>query len=352
MKPARLIDIAQLAGVSEATVSRVLNNKPGVAEKTRAKVLATIDHLGSERPAKLRPKETGLVGLITPELTNPIFPAFAQTIETLLARNGYTPVLCTQTTGGVHEDDYVRALLDRGVDGIIYVSGQHADLNTDPARYQRLREQGLPIVLVNGFIDTVDAPFISNDDVASSELAVRHLADLGHTEIGLAVGPERFVPVVRKRMGFRHAMRDIVGRDDVEHLIAQTLFTVEGGAMAAQRLLEEGATAIVCGSDLMALGAIREIHTRGLRVPEDVSVVGFDDSLFVSFTEPPLTTVRQNVTGMSEAAVLALLEEIAGSASRRGEHIFRPELVVRASTGPAPAAPTATTSQSRRNGGG
>ena len=152
-------------------------------------MLTALDVLGYERPAKLRQHAAGLVGLIVPELENPIFPAFAQVIESALARQGYTPVLCTQTPGGVHEDEYTRMLLERGVAGIIFVCGLHADATTDPARYQALRRRGLPIVLVNGYVEGVDAPFISNDDVASMELAVGHLVELGHTRIGLAVGP-------------------------------------------------------------------------------------------------------------------------------------------------------------------
>ena len=107
----RLADIAQHAEVSEATVSRVLNGKPGVAALTRQAVLTSLDVLGYDRPSRLRRKSAGLVGLVMPELTNPIFPAFAQIIETALARQGFTPVLCTQTPGGVHEDDYVTMLL-------------------------------------------------------------------------------------------------------------------------------------------------------------------------------------------------------------------------------------------------
>src|SRR4029453_7578660 len=130
----RLADIAKHADVSEATVSRVLNGRPGVAQSTRQAVLTALDVLGYDRPSRLRRASAGLVGLIVPELTNPIFPAFAQVIETALVRHGFTPVLCTHTPGGVHEDDYVKMLLDRGVAGIIYVSGQHADTTTDPGR--------------------------------------------------------------------------------------------------------------------------------------------------------------------------------------------------------------------------
>jgi DNA-binding LacI/PurR family transcriptional regulator len=333
---ARLADIAAHADVSEATVSRVLNGKPGVAEGTREAVLTSLDILGYDRPSRLRRKTADLVGLIVPELTNPIFPAFAQIIETALARHQFTPVLCTQTPGGVHEDEYVQMLLDRGVAGIIYVSGQHADVTTDPERYTSLRERELPIVLVNGYCEGIDAPFISNDDVASMELALTHLVQLGHTQIGLAVGPERFVPVIRKIDGFRASMKSLLGRDDVEELIERTMFSVEGGDTAGARLIEKGCTAVVCGSDLMALGAIRAARRVGKRVPEDVSVVGYDDSPLIAFTDPPLTTVRQSVQAMAEAAVRALLDEIAGEPSPRAEYVFRPELVVRASTGAAP----------------
>ena len=334
---ARLSDIAAQAGVSEATVSRVLNAKPGVAEATRQSVLTALDVLGYERPARLKPASAGLVGLIVPELNNPIFPAFAQVVESALARHGYTPVLCTATPDGVHEDDYTRMLLERGVSGIVFVSGLHADSTVDPERYQALRRLGLPIVLVNGYLEGVDAPFVSNDDVASMELAVAHLVSLGHTRIGLAVGPARFMPVVRKIAGFTEALRRHLGIEDSRAWIESFMFSVEGGALAADRLAERGATGIICGSDLMALGAIRALRARGLQVPQDVSVVGYDDSLLIAFTDPPLTTVRQAVQAMGSAAVRALLDEIAGLPAPRAEYVFRPELVVRASTGAAPS---------------
>ncbi|HKG51679.1 MAG TPA: LacI family DNA-binding transcriptional regulator [Actinomycetales bacterium] len=331
---ARLADIAVQAGVSEATISRVLNGRPGVAENTRQSVLTALDVLGYERPSRLRRKSAGLVGLVVPELTNPIFPAFAQVIETALAQHGYTPVLCTQTPGGVHEDDYTQMLLERSVSGIVFVSGMHADTRADHQRYRQLVERGLPIVLVNGYADDVDAPFVSCDDHAASALAVRHLVDLGHTHIGLAVGPDRFVPAIRKVAGFREAMAALVG--PAEPCIERSLFTVEGGQAAAARLIEHGCTAVVCGSDLMALGAVRAARSRGLRVPEDVSVVGYDDSVLVAFTDPPLTTLRQSVQEMGEAAVGALVDEISGQPAPRAEYVFRPDLVVRGSTGSAP----------------
>jgi DNA-binding LacI/PurR family transcriptional regulator len=326
------VDIAAQAGVSEATVSRVLNDKPGVAPDTRELVLTALDVLGYERPTRLRMRSSGLIGLVVPELGNPIFPAFAQVIETALAGQGYTPVLCTQTPGGIHEDDYVQMLSEHGVSGIIFISGEHADTLADHSQYRAMVERGLPIVLVNGYAADVDAPYISTDDAAAAELAVHHLAALGHRRIGLAVGPERFVPAVRKIAGFRRAMDGLASREDIESWIERSLFSVEGGHAAALRLLEAGCTAIVCGSDPMALGAIRGVRSLGLSVPEDVSVVGYDDSPFVAFTDPPLTTVHQSVQAMGEAAVRALIDEISGQPAPRAEYVFRPELVVRGST--------------------
>src|SRR6185436_18906286 len=213
---ARMADIARQAQVSEATVSRVINDRPGVSSDTRQAVLTALDVLGYERPTKLRKRSAGLVGLFVPELDNPIFPAFAQIIETTLAQQGFTPVLCTQTPGGVTEDEYVEMLLDRQVSGIVFVSGLHADSTSDPERYRKLIARPLPIVLVNGFAEGIEAPFISCDDRTAGDLAVSHLAALGHKKIGLITGPDRYFPVKRKIEGYRAAMRRLVGLSDKE----------------------------------------------------------------------------------------------------------------------------------------
>ncbi|WP_255950906.1 LacI family DNA-binding transcriptional regulator [Streptomyces odontomachi] len=332
---ARLADIAAQAGVSEATVSRVLNGKPGVAATTRQSVLAALDVLGYERPVRLRHRSAGLVGLITPELENPIFPAIAQVIAQGLTRQGYTPVLATQTPGGSTEDELTEMLVDRGVAGIIFVSGLHADTTADTQRYDQLRAQGVPFVLVDGFSSSVKAPFISPDDRAATQLAVTHLVSLGHTRIGLALGPRRFVPVQRKIEGFVRAMQDQLGleaEDIHDRLVEHSLYTLEGGQAAASALMDRDCTAIVCASDMMALGAIRAARQRGFEVPGDISVVGFDDSPLIAFTDPPLTTVRKPVPAMGQAAVRTLLEEIGGTPAPHSEFVFMPELVVRGST--------------------
>jgi DNA-binding LacI/PurR family transcriptional regulator len=339
--PPKLAIIAEQARVSEATVSRVLNDKPGVSPQTRQRVLAALDVLGIERPPT--PPRTGLVGLILPELSNPIFPAFAQVIENVLTRHGYTPILCTQTPGGSAEDELTALLVERGVSGIVFVSGLHADSTADVGRYSRLKARGVPYVLVNGANQAIRATSVSVDDRAAAGLAVDHLVALGHERIGLAVGPRRFLPVMAKIEGFVTTIRGRTGitAERAEELVQHSLFSVEGGQAAAHALLDRDCTAIICASDLMALGAIRAARMRGRLVPQDISVIGFDDSPLIAFADPPLTTVRQPVEGMGQAAVNALLEEIGGNPPSPHDLMFRPELVVRGSTaaGPRQAGP-------------
>jgi len=332
----RLADVAAQAGVSTATVSRVLNGKDVVTPETRQAVHRALDLLGYARPPA-RNRRQGLVGLVVPELTNPVFPALAQAVESLLAQAGCTPLLCTQSPGGTTEDEYIATLVAHDVDGIVFVSGMHADATAGRGRYRRLRERGLPIVLVGGHAPEVDAPQVSTDEVAAARLAVRHLAALGHRRVGLAVGPDRFVPSRRKRAGFESALvaAGLAGSGAARHVVSH-LYSVEGGRAAAAELLAAGRTALVCASDPMALGAIRAARDRGLRVPEDVSVVGYDDSPFMAFADPPLTTVRQPVADLARLAVAMLVSEMRGERVTRAEILVEPELVVRGSTGPPP----------------
>jgi len=318
-----LVEVAENAGVSQATASRVLNGKGGVSGQTRAAVLSAARSLGYRRGTR----QGRVIGVVLPELVNPIFAMFGHRFATSLAQSGYTPVLCSQTVGGITEDEWVELLLEREMAGLIVVSGQHADTNADLGRYQRLIDRHIPLVLVNGRANGIDAVFVSDDDHEAMRLAVTHLSELGHEKIGLAAGPANYIPVVRKVEGFTAAV------DSRKPLIEHSLFSIEGGRAAALKLLDNGATAIVCASDLMALGAIEACRSRRLRVPKDVSVVGYDDSPMMAFTDPALTTVRQAVPAMCSAALRALLDQLAGRTLPRHEYLFRPELVVRGSTG-------------------
>jgi DNA-binding LacI/PurR family transcriptional regulator len=329
----RLAEVARHVGVSEATVSRVLNGKPGVSQSTRTAVLTALDVLGYERPTQMRGR---LAGLVVPELRNPVYPAFAEVIGVGLAKHGVTPVLCTTTFGGTPEPDCVSMLLAWQVSGIIFVSGRHASAMEDHSHYRRLMDRGLPVVAVNGITGDLKLPTVSADDFSAVDRAVQYLASLGHRRIGLMVGDDGLEVALRKVAAFGAVMRKYCDVDDTGPLVERSLYSLEGGQAAGTRLFGRGITAVVCGSDLMALGAIRAAHRLGLTVPDDVSVVGFDDSAFMTLVHPPLTTIRQPVESMGRAVVELLMQQIAGAHVPPEEILFEPELVVRASTGSAP----------------
>jgi DNA-binding LacI/PurR family transcriptional regulator len=326
----RLAEVAQKVGVSEATVSRVLNNRPGVSDATRAAVLTALDVLGYERPTQLRGERARLVGLVLPELQNPIFPALADVIGDALAQNGLTPVLCTRTAGGVSEAEYVDLLLQHRVSGVVFAGGLYAQADARHEHYRRLSERRLPVVLLNAGIDHLGFPRVSCDDTVAVEQGAGHLRSLGHERIGLVLGPTDHVPSRRKLDAFRAVLG---ARDDV---VEHTLFSIEGGQVAAAKLIDRGVTGILCASDLLALGSVRAARRRDRSVPDQVSIVGYDDSQLMTCAAPPLTTVRQPIEAMGRSAVELLVAQIEGTTVAVDELLFEPELVVRGSTGPAP----------------
>ncbi|MEV8442769.1 LacI family DNA-binding transcriptional regulator [Actinosynnema sp. NPDC051121] len=332
MTQRRLAEVAAKVGVSEATVSRVLNGKPGVSDATRSAVLTALDVLGYERPTQLRGERARLVGLVLPELQNPIFPAFADVVGNALAQRGFTPVLCTRTAGGVTEADYLELLFEQHVSGVVFAGGQYAQADASHEHYRQMTRRKLPAVLVNAAIDDLGFPRVSCDDAVAVEQAFGHLVALGHARIGAVLGPPDHMPSRRKLT----ALTSCAAAAGVELFEEHAMFSLEGGQAAATRLLHRGVTAILCASDPLALGAVRAVRRHGLKVPHDVSVVGYDDSPLMTCTEPPLTTVRQPIEAMGRAAVELLANQIAGTPGPDEELLFEPELVVRSSTAPAP----------------
>jgi DNA-binding LacI/PurR family transcriptional regulator len=331
----RLAEVAARAGVSEATVSRVLNSKPGVSEATRETVLTALDVLGYERPTKLRGERARLVGLAIPELTNPIFPALAEVVGALLAQNGLTPVLCTQTSDPSSEANYVDMLLEQQqVAGIVFAGGLYSQADADHSHYERLARRKLPVVLINAGIAALPFPRVVCDDASAAEQAVGHLLSLGHQRIGLVLGPRDHEPSTRKLTAARGAIA-AAGTVLDDDLVVHCQFSLQSGQSAASTLISRGATGLVCASDPLALGAVRAARRAGLGVPDDISVIGYDDSAFMSSVEPPLTTVRQPIEAMGRAAVASLLAQIRGEETALDELLFEPELVVRRSTRPA-----------------
>src|SRR3954470_24901160 len=220
----KLADVAKQAGVSEATVSRVLNGKPGVSDATRAAVLTALDVIGYERPTQLRSRKARMVGLVVPELGNPIFPALAEVVAGAWAQRGFNAVLCTRT-GSMSEAEYVEMLLERQVSGMIFAGGQYAEADAPHDHYTRLKQLRLPVVLVNAAADHLDFPRVSTDDAVAMDQSYTHLVNLGHVRIGLILGPSDHMPSLRKLLAFEQARVRFAGGPVPTEFVERTRFS-------------------------------------------------------------------------------------------------------------------------------
>jgi len=327
-----LAHIAQLAEVSEATVSRVLNRKYGVSAATRAAVEDALRQVGYERPM-----DNELVLMITPNLRNPIFALQADRIENELSPHGLKSIICQVYPGTPQERDYVEALIDSGVAAIVFLSASNTLTKADHRVVQLIESRGTPYVSINGGFPDTDAPVVSTDDWRAAELAVGHLHDLGHRRIGMLAGPVDNIPADRRVDGFIQAM-ERRGIDDADDFVVRKHFNVEDGQQATAALIAQGVTGIVASSDEMALGGYRAAERAGLRVPQDLSIIGYDDSPMLDFTAPPLTTVRQQTDRIAENVGRIVTALISKRAVGTEEILIDPELRLRGSTAPPPRA--------------
>jgi LacI family transcriptional regulator, repressor for deo operon, udp, cdd, tsx, nupC, and nupG len=240
-------------------------------------------------------------------------------------------VLCARTMGGVSEVDFVDMLLEHQVSGIIFAGGNYAMGEAGHEHYHMLAARGLPAVLVNAGVDELSFPRVSTDDAVGVEQAYAHLVSLGHERIGALLGPADHIPSQRKLAALQAAVKASTG---VEYEVERSAFSMEGGRAAAAKLVGREVTGILCASDVLALGAVRAVRRLGLRVPADVSIIGYDDSALMTCMDPPLTTVRQPIEAMGQSVVDLLVQQIGGGGVAPDELLFEPELVVRGSTAP------------------
>jgi DNA-binding LacI/PurR family transcriptional regulator len=279
-----------------------------------------------------RRTETGVIGLLLPDFENPIFPELAQAIEKRATQAGSASILCSTTAAAFREVDYVHMLLDRQVDGMIFISCEMTNLSGEHDHYGRLVEEGARMVFVNGALNSLSVPSVGVDEVFAGECATQHLLDLGHARIGYVAGPDFYLPTQEKAAGRERALR--AAGLDPGGLVAHADFSVEGGRTASRALLALGErpTGVICSSDLMAIGVLQEAAATGLRVPEDLSIVGFDGIEAAAWTSPALTTMEQPIEEIAETAVNALMTLIAAPGKPLPDYSFRPRLRVREST--------------------
>jgi len=316
-------------------VARGAGGAGRASDGARRGVLTAIDELGYDRPAAERTPSTPTIGVIVPELTNPIFASFAHHLQEEISRAGGICLIRSQTPGATSEFDHLSSLIEHRVNGLIFVSGRHADLLSDLAPYHDAAAREIPFVTINGARPEVAAPDFSTGDALGIRAAVTHLYELGHTRIALLTGRTHIVPALRKAEAFTQVMGELIG--DHSPIIEETFYTYEAAAAHTHALLERGATAIITGSDLQALGAIRTITSLGLSVPGDISVIGFDDSFLMGHLDPALTTIHQPVPSIVSSAVRSLFVALhtPDYVPTHADYVFSPDLIVRGSTGHA-----------------
>jgi LacI family transcriptional regulator len=334
--PVTIRDVARVAKVHPGTVSRALNAETRglVNQETAERVIRAAQELGY-RPNPiargLKTNRSYTIGVLIPDITNPLFPPILRGIEDRLDDAGYTSLIVNTDNDAERERSYLEALRARQVDGFI-----SATARLDQAFLADLAAGGVPLVLVNRSLEDRFVPAVTVDDRQGIRLAVEHVVRLGHSRIGHVAGPQNISTGHRRYLGFLESMRAAGLETPGEHVRFSTSFTEAEGARVSGELLGAGddITAIVAANDRLAIGCYDTLEARGLRCPDDVSIVGFNDMPFVDRLRPPLTSVRvpQREIG-TEAANLLLQRLVDGSQTPR-EILLEPTLVVRGSTGP------------------
>lgn len=331
---ASLRDVAERAGVSVATASRVANGSAAVRAHTRERVERAMRELLYVAPG--RGAATGAIGLLVPELSNPVFPALAQAMESNATRFGLASILCNTAGSPNREAEYVHMLLERRVDGMIFISSEVTDLRSEHAHYLRLLDEGAKLVFVNGGSPALNVTSVGVDERAAGRLATEHLLSLGHALVAFAAGPEFTLPTREKQAGYEGALLE-AGLEPEDELVAHTAFTVAGGREAARRLLTSRPrpTGVICSNDLVAIGVLQEAAALGVRVPEELSIVGFD-GVAAEWTQPHLTTVEQPIEEIAETALAALHGLIEQPDVQLPSFVYRPRLRRGGTTAPPP----------------
>jgi LacI family transcriptional regulator len=328
--------VAERAGVSTSTVSHVINNTRIVSADVRARVLeviAELRYIPSAVARSLKNDKTHTIGMMVPNNSNPYFAELIQGIEDAAFKVGYNVILCNAYDDPKKQAAYLRVLMEKRIDGLILVaSGADAELGG------LLAAQQIPIVLVDREVAGVEADFIESDHEEGGYLATRHLLELGHRDIACVSGPTDLLPSRDRVAGYLRALKEAGVRFRLDCLVRSD-FTGEGGFAAFKQLLglAHRPTAIFASNDLMAIGGLCAASEARVRVPEELSVVGYDDIALASYATPRLTTIAQPKYDMGQRITHVLIERIMGGATPVSRERLATKLVLRQSTAPVPA---------------
>jgi LacI family transcriptional regulator len=346
-------EVAKRARVSIATVSRTINGIPTVAPQLSRRVWKVIEELGYYPNTQARALVSGrsrIFGLIVSEITNPFFPEIVQGFEDIAVQHNYEVLLTSTVHDATRMTLSVRRMIERRVDGVAIVT-----FGMEEALFDDLKSRNVPLV----FIDVgPPLPRISNiriDYLHGIRQAVQHVAALRHERIAFISGPLSLKSAVARQRAFSKSMEEIGLSVDPKYLIEGN-HTMEGGIAATGRLLAlpRRPTAVLCSNDMTAIGAMRESYDQGIRIPADLSVIGFDDIRLAQFVTPPLTTVKMSQTEIARLAFNALLTEVQRKAPvpTGSEYTLKTTLVLRDSTAMASSVATRARSKAAGREGG
>ena len=329
---ATIKDVAALAGISYTTVSHVLNKTRPVSEPVRLKVeeaIARLDYVPSAVARSLKAKSTATIGLLVANSLNPYFAELARGIEDYCERNNYCVILCNCDDDPDKQRSYLRVLLEKRVDGLVVASaGGNAGLASGLAGVRT------PMVIVDRSLEGIDADLVRIDHEQGAYLATRHLLDLGHRAIACIGGPAITSVAHMRKAGYLRALSE-AGLIPNDEWMIESDFSCTGGYEAAGRLLSgDRPSAIFACNDMMGIGVLRAAAERHIRVPEQLSVIGFDDVQMSRYVYPALTTVGQSILQLGETAAQVLLRRIATPQQAVEQLIVAPSIVLRESTGP------------------
>lgn len=328
---ANIKDVAQRAGVSVTTVSHALNGTRFVSDDARLRVQSAVRELAyvpSAVARSLKQNSTRTLGMIIPDNSNPYFAEIIRGVEHCCFTAGYNLILCNSDSELARQSANLRVLAEKRIDGLIFVAA-----GKDPELGERLEALHLPLVLVDREVPGLACDLVEVDHAAGSELATRHLLELGHPFVACISGPANLSPSTQRRAGWKRALA-AAGLSRREGDVVRGDFTSAGGYQAMKTLLARSVrpSAVFVCNDLMAIGALCAAHEAGLQLPGDLSIVGFDDIALAAYTYPPLTTVAQPKQAIGTAAATMLLERINGPRGESRRRILQPELRVRQST--------------------
>ena len=331
---ANIKDVASRAGVHPSTVSRVLNpaTRSMVSESLAEEIIRIADELGYRRnplASGLRTQRTFTVGVIIPDLTNPVFPPIVRGVEHTLDSEGYIAILADSGSKRRSEKALIENMTARHVDGLILAVANRKDPFVD-----QCIEQGIPLVLVNRTVDKHNVAAVINDDELGIDLAVAHLVELGHRKIAYIGGPQRTSTGYARYRAFLKTAKKAGIVIDRELAINAGEFSEQAGQAAFNKLVETGKpfTAVVTANDLLALGVFDALEELGLSCPKDISVTGFNDMPYVDRFVPPLTTLHIPHDELGVQAALLLLERIQNPDTPAKQLRLEPRMVVRGST--------------------